>query len=111
MTERQLNEIIEKHKANCKASRNENPGGDFPGNAYHLSHLFSLLQRGYLGLESITPGRTAIYAETAAGQLKTALSELDNGRAEAATVLIEQVANSLLALHELDWKMAEDSEK
>ena len=64
-----------------------------------------------MGLESITPGRTAIYAETAAVQLKAALSELENGREETATALIEQVANSLLALHELDWKMAEDSEQ
>ena len=107
MTGRQLNEIIEKHKANCTASRNESSTEDSQGNYY----LFASLHRAYLGLESITPGRTAIYAETAAGQLKTALSELENGRAEAATALIEQVANSLLALHELDWKMAEDSEQ
>lgn len=106
MTERELDEIIEKHKANCKASRNESQPEDF-GDPY----LFIRLHRAYLGLESITPGRTAIYAETAAGQLKTALTELENGRTETATDLIEQVANSLMALHDIDWKMAEDSER
>ena len=106
MTERELDEIIEKHKANCTAFRNGNQPGDF-GDPY----LFSLLHRAYLGLDSITPGRTGNYAEIAAGQLKTALSELENGRAETATALIDQVANSLLALHDIDWKMAEDSER
>lgn len=106
MTERELNEIIEKHKANCTASRNGNQPEDFSGDPY----LFGRLHRAYLGLESITPGRTAIYAETAAGQLKTALSELENGREVNAIVLIDQVANSLMALHDIDWKLAEDSD-
>lgn len=110
MTERELNEIIEKHKANCTASRNESSTADNPNSAYHLSHLFGLLHRAFLGLKSITPGRTGNYARDAAGQLQAALSELENGREQNATELIEQVSNSLLALHELDWKMAENSD-
>jgi hypothetical protein len=102
MQEKQLKEIISKYKdsrgelVDCLSSEDAK---------IRSTHLFSLLKRAFLGLEEMTPGRTANYARFAGNLLDNADFQLKNGRLEEASELIKDVANSLQALHDLEITM------
>lgn len=108
MQEDTLNRIIESYQSATDIE------GDHPDSARaegESAYLFMRLHRAFIGLDGVTPGRTAIFAKTAAQLLHRADFEMQNGRKERAHELIVQVANSLSALHDLEEAMQQESEK
>jgi len=108
MKEDTLNRIIESYQS---AAEIEGEHPDSAGAEIESTYLFGRLHRAFLGLDGMTPGRTAIFAKTAAQLLHRADFEIQNGRKERAHELIVQVANSMSALHDLEEAMLQEGDK
>lgn len=101
MTEEFLRDTIERFK-----NSSERPQFLEDMEQWDEFYLFGRLERAYLGLDQITPGRLGLFAETATAALDDAISAMRVGNPEAAMEIMVKVANALNAFSVIDKEAA-----
>jgi hypothetical protein len=101
MTEEFLRDTIERFKDSPERPQNSENKGQ-----WDEFYLFGTLERAYLGLDKITPGRLGLFAEKATAALDDAISAMRAGNSGAAMEIMVKVANAFDAFSIIDKEVA-----